>query len=99
MPGRPNTQADAANRYDRVMSSLADLLANNRQWAAQQIRRDPQFFERLCEIQTPDYLWIGCADSRVPASPLPQRTVAHQSKPAGALDVGHEVPRRGIVAS
>src|SRR5258708_36556438 len=52
------------------MPGLADLIANNRQWAAQQTRRDPQFFERLCDIQTPDYLWIGCADSRVPANEI-----------------------------
>jgi carbonic anhydrase len=52
------------------MSSLTDLLTSNRQWAAQQTHRDPQFFERLCEIQTPDYLWIGCADSRVPANEI-----------------------------
>lgn len=59
-----------ARRYDKLMSSLADLLANNRQWAEQQIRRNPQFFERLCDIQAPDYLWIGCADSRVPANEI-----------------------------
>src|ERR1700679_2198563 len=52
------------------MSSLADLLANNRQWAEQQTRRNPQFFESLCDIQAPDYLWIGCADSRVPANEI-----------------------------
>src|SRR5258708_32067375 len=52
------------------MPGLADLIANNRQWAAQQTRRDPQFFERLCKIQAPDYLWIGCADSRVPANEI-----------------------------
>jgi carbonic anhydrase len=57
-------------RYDKVMSSVADLLANNRQWAEQQTRRDPRFFERLCDIQAPDYLWIGCADSRVPANEI-----------------------------
>ncbi|HLH41871.1 MAG TPA: carbonic anhydrase [Bryobacteraceae bacterium] len=52
------------------MSGLAPLLENNRRWAALQTRRDPQFFERLCEIQRPDYLWIGCADSRVPANEI-----------------------------
>jgi carbonic anhydrase len=52
------------------MPRLDDLLANNRQWAARQIGRDPQFFDRLCDIQTPDYLWIGCADSRVPANEI-----------------------------
>jgi carbonic anhydrase len=49
---------------------LDDLLANNRRWAEQQTQRDSQFFDRLCEIQKPDYLWIGCADSRVPANEI-----------------------------
>ena len=52
------------------MTGLAHLLDNNRQWAERQTQRDPQFFERLCEIQRPDYLWIGCADSRVPANEI-----------------------------
>jgi carbonic anhydrase len=52
------------------MPDLAHLLENNRQWAERQTQRDPQFFERLCEIQRPDYLWIGCADSRVPANEI-----------------------------
>jgi carbonic anhydrase len=49
---------------------LPELLANNRAWAERQTRRDPAFFERLCAIQAPDYLWIGCADSRVPANEI-----------------------------
>src|SRR5438094_8133432 len=49
---------------------LSTLFANNGAWAAAQTRRDPQFFERLCAIQTPAYLWIGCADSRVPANEI-----------------------------
>jgi carbonic anhydrase len=52
------------------MPAPADLLANNRQWAGRQTQRDPEFFERLCGIQKPDYLWIGCADSRVPANEI-----------------------------
>ena len=52
------------------MSSLAELLDNNREWSRRQTDRDPQFFSRLCEIQKPDYLWIGCADSRVPANEI-----------------------------
>src|SRR5438445_2340991 len=52
------------------MRSLSDLLANNRAWAARQIEREPAFFERLCAIQAPEYLWIGCADSRVPANEI-----------------------------
>ena len=52
------------------MRSLPQLFANNRAWASQQTRRDPAFFERLCALQTPAYLWIGCADSRVPANEI-----------------------------
>ena len=52
------------------MPRLGDLLANNRQWSARQTARDPQFFDRLRDIQKPDYLWIGCADSRVPANEI-----------------------------
>ena len=50
------------------MDSPARLLANNRAWAAAQVRRDPEFFARLWEQQAPEYLWIGCADSRVPSN-------------------------------
>jgi carbonic anhydrase len=49
---------------------LAHLFANNRAWAAAKIARDPDFFERLKNQQTPEYLWIGCADSRVPANEI-----------------------------
>jgi carbonic anhydrase len=52
------------------MQFLPGLFENNRAWAAQQRDRDPQFFERLCAIQAPAYLWIGCADSRVPANTI-----------------------------
>jgi carbonic anhydrase len=48
--------------------SPARLLADNRAWAAAQVRQDPEFFARLCERQAPEYVWIGCADSRVPAN-------------------------------
>jgi carbonic anhydrase len=52
------------------MRDPSELFANNRAWAERQTRRDPAFFERLCAIQAPDYLWIGCADSRVPANEI-----------------------------
>jgi carbonic anhydrase len=52
------------------MRFLPELFAHNRAWASEQTRRDPEFFERLCAIQRPDYLWIGCADSRVPANTI-----------------------------
>ena len=50
------------------MCALGHLLANNRAWAAETIRQDADFFRRLSSRQTPNYLWIGCADSRVPAN-------------------------------
>lgn len=49
---------------------LKDLLESNRRWAAQTQARDPGFFTRLLAQQAPQYLWIGCADSRVPASEI-----------------------------
>jgi carbonic anhydrase len=44
------------------------LLENNRQWAAGQLKADPGFFSKLRAQQAPEYLWIGCSDSRVPAN-------------------------------
>jgi carbonic anhydrase len=49
---------------------LPQLFENNRAWARQCLARDPGFFERLCDIQRPEYLWIGCSDSRVPANEI-----------------------------
>ncbi|MDP1902041.1 MAG: carbonate dehydratase [Rubrivivax sp.] len=49
---------------------LPDLFARNRAWAAATEAREPGFFTRLLQQQTPQYLWIGCADSRVPANEL-----------------------------
>ncbi len=50
--------------------SLADLFENNRRWVAKITEKDPEFFQRLAKQQTPQYLWIGCADSRVPANQI-----------------------------
>jgi len=52
------------------MSSLADLFSNNQAWAEDLSARDPEFFENLAVQHQPEYLWIGCADSRVPAEEL-----------------------------
>jgi carbonic anhydrase len=52
------------------MTDLDELLRNNRDWAEQVRREDPQFFERLSQQQAPKYLWIGCSDSRVPANQI-----------------------------
>jgi carbonic anhydrase len=50
--------------------SLRPLFERNREWADEVKRRDPHFFETLVGQQSPDYLWIGCADSRVPANEI-----------------------------
>ena len=52
------------------MSSLRNLIANNRAWAAAVEAREPGFFARLTAQQAPRYLWIGCSDSRVPANEI-----------------------------
>jgi carbonic anhydrase len=49
---------------------LDHLKANNRNWAARKVSADPGFFRRLVQQQAPEYLWIGCADSRVPANEI-----------------------------
>lgn len=48
--------------------TIKKLLDNNRAWAERVSREDPRFFERLAKQQKPEYLWIGCSDSRVPAN-------------------------------
>ena len=45
---------------------LSDLLASNRRWAAARVSEEPEYFRRLAGLQHPEYLWIGCSDSRVP---------------------------------
>ena len=50
------------------MSQIEQLLENNKHWAKRVARDDPRFFPSLAEQQNPDYLWIGCSDSRVPAN-------------------------------
>jgi carbonic anhydrase len=49
---------------------LDDLKDNNRRWAERKLAGDPSFFKRLEGQQSPDYLWIGCSDSRVPANEI-----------------------------
>ncbi|MDN4054053.1 carbonate dehydratase [Massilia sp. YIM B02763] len=50
--------------------TAADLFERNRQWAATMVEQDPGFFKDLASQQAPEYLWIGCSDSRVPANEL-----------------------------
>ena len=52
------------------MRSLSHLFDNNRAWSERIRRNDPEFFTKLSQQQRPRYLWIGCADSRVPANEI-----------------------------
>jgi carbonic anhydrase len=52
------------------MHSYEKLLLENKAWAAEKKHDDPEYFERLSHIQTPEFLWIGCSDSRVPANEI-----------------------------
>jgi carbonic anhydrase len=52
------------------MKVLPELFEKNRRWARACVETDPEYFERLCAIQRPDLLWIGCSDSRVPANAI-----------------------------
>ena len=55
---------------DSDNTALHHLMQNNRDWAAATVARDPNFFKKLLAQQTPQILWIGCSDSRVPANEL-----------------------------
>lgn len=54
-------------KFDKA---LRQLVANNKVWAASMIARDPDFFLKLLSQQSPEFLWIGCSDSRVPANTI-----------------------------
>ncbi|MBS1920142.1 MAG: carbonic anhydrase [Bacteroidetes bacterium] len=52
------------------MKRFEKLLQENKKWSADQIAKDPEYFKRLAQLQTPEVLWIGCSDSRVPANQI-----------------------------
>jgi carbonic anhydrase len=52
------------------MPALMRLFDNNARWASRMVARDPSFFAQLLQQQAPEYLWIGCSDSRVPANEI-----------------------------
>lgn len=58
------------NHIDAIDNSLAHLFENNRAWAQNTCASQPTFFSDLAQQQNPEYMWIGCADSRVPANEL-----------------------------
>jgi carbonic anhydrase len=66
------TRLSAGKHYAilTAMRLLSHLFDNNRAWAAEMTRNDPDFFRRLAGQQAPRYLWIGCSDSRVPATQI-----------------------------
>lgn len=53
-----------------MKDSYLRLLENNKIWAAEKIKENPKYFQHLAELQTPEFLWIGCSDSRVPANEI-----------------------------
>lgn len=52
------------------MHSYEKLLLENKAWAAEKVSDDPDYFNRLAHLQTPEFLWIGCSDSRVPSNEI-----------------------------
>ena len=52
------------------MKIYEKLLLENKAWASEKVQDDPEYFSRLADIQKPDFLWIGCSDSRVPANEI-----------------------------
>ncbi len=52
------------------MTSYEKLLLENKAWAREKVEDDPEYFNRLSKLQTPEFLWIGCSDSRVPANQI-----------------------------
>jgi len=52
------------------MKTYERLLLENKAWAAEKLEDDPSYFDRLSHLQTPEFLWIGCSDSRVPANEI-----------------------------
>jgi carbonic anhydrase len=54
------------------MKRHEQLLSENKQWAKEVVQEDPEYFSRLVNVQKPDFLWIGCADSRVPPDKITQ---------------------------
>lgn len=75
------------------MDRFKDLFDYNQEWARQRVADDPHFFERLCAIQAPEFLWIGCSDSRVPANQItglqPGEVFVHRN-------IANVVPREDV---
>lgn len=70
VPRYRSSMADKVALSKHLQQTCEELLANNRSWAAGQIEKDPEFFKNLAQGQSPEYLWIGCCDSRIPAEQI-----------------------------
>jgi carbonic anhydrase len=70
MPPRREPRRSPAAIIALDVGDITHLFASNRAWAEELARRDPEFFSRLSRQQAPQYLWIGCSDSRVPANQI-----------------------------
>ena len=55
---------------NKAMTGIETILANNRAWSRRMTQRQPDYFQKLAAQHAPDYLWIGCSDSRVPANEI-----------------------------
>jgi carbonic anhydrase len=60
--------SDCSLRNASATVEIEFVLNKNKEWAIRQVARDPEFFHRLVNTQRPEWMWIGCADSRVPVS-------------------------------
>ena len=58
------------NQKNKDSSMLEQLFQSNRAWASSMVQEDADFFKKLTSQQLPEYLWIGCSDSRVPANEI-----------------------------
>ena len=63
-----NVQRFCSDSTKTAQTNFEKIIANNKQWAADSIKNEPDFFKKLVDVQKPKYLWIGCSDSRVPAN-------------------------------
>src|SRR5271154_6912063 len=57
-------------KHEERMKAYQDLLLQNKTWVQKKNQEDSNFFSRLANIHNPEFLWIGCADSRVPANEI-----------------------------
>jgi carbonic anhydrase len=81
------------------MTKYEEVFENNRKWVEENTRRDPDFFKRLKDGQDPDFLFIGCADSRVPANEImglqPGEVFVHRN--VANLVVGTDINAQSVI--